>query len=398
MTITSSVVLQDRAGVRSPWRLSPVSTWEPRLFAVAGSEATPDDPREWTATQVQEFAADADPPEVADVLRKLLANADDEAIDVIVSFLGASNGDVFLKPAASQLATRSLISLGPRGVERLRVCLLDPNIRVRYRPNVLAALWQTSRGKALGHVMSREFEELLELELPAGTQEAAERAIRDIFAEALVDADAFDLIAQFAHNRATYFLVEEDDRTAAAREIMNLFGEASIKLSRSVLDEFERLIESEEREEEYQQFLAEHPVLLNPLAAEVVPKQRLGLEFATDYVVRRHDGQWLLVEIERPQDEILTQAGDFRGRFTHAFGQALDFQHWVDENVAYAQRHMPGITAPDALVVIGRRSGMSEAHQAKLRRFVDNSRRIEVITFDDLLARSQSLYENLRHR
>lgn len=179
--------------------------------------------------------------------------------------------------------------------------------------------------------------------------------------------------------------------------MLGLIGEGSIKLSRSVLEEFEALIDREDREEESQIFLAAHPVLLDPLAAEVIPKQRLGLEHATDYAVRSHDGLWLLVEIERPHDQIFTLGNDFRERFTHAFGQALDFQQWVDDNVAYAQRHMPGITAPRSLVVIGRRESLHGAQQAKLRQFVENSRRIDVVTFDDLLARSRSLYENLWH-
>jgi hypothetical protein len=44
-----------------------------------------------------------------------------------------------------------------------------------------------------------------------------------------------------------------------------------------------------------------------------------------------------LVEIERPQDKIFTTSDDFASRFTHAFGQVLDFQQWMDRNVAYAQ-------------------------------------------------------------
>jgi hypothetical protein len=48
---------------------------------------------------------------------------------------------------------------------------------------------------------------------------------------------------------------------------MSLFAEASIKLSRSVLDEFAQLIAGKLPEERYQQFPAAHPVLLDPLAA-----------------------------------------------------------------------------------------------------------------------------------
>lgn len=105
----------------------------------------------------------------------------------------------------------------------------------------------------------------------------------------------------------------------------------------------------------------------------------------------------MLVEIEKPHDRIFTQAYDFTAEFTHAFGQVLDFQHWVDDNVAYAQKHMPLITAPRGLLVIGMRSDLDSRGEAKLRRFADNSARIDIATFDDLLSGGRNLYRNL-HR
>lgn len=357
---------------------------------------TSKDPREWTADEVKVFADGAEPDELETVLRHLLADPDEQAVSVISEFLGANHGNVWLKPAASQMATRALLSLGPRGVDALHARLLDPDARVRYGSSVLAAIWEVGRGHGLVEVMSRDLGKLFELELPDDTQEAADRMVRDIVADALVNEDALFLVSQFFSQRTTKAFAL-NDALATGRDLLCLIGEASIKLSRSVLNEFEALISREDREEEAQVFLAAHPVLLEPLAAEVIPKQRLGLEHATDYAVRSHDGRWLLVEIERPHDEIFTLGNDFRERFTHAFGQALDFQHWVDNNVAYAQRHMPGITAPRGLVVIGRRNGLDNTQQAKLRQFVENSRRIDVVTFDDLLARSRSLYENLWH-
>lgn len=78
-------------------------------------------------------------------------------------------------------------------------------------------------------------------------------------------------------------------------------------------------------------------MLLDPLVAEMIPHRRLGVEYATDFALRRHDGSWTLVEIERPQDKMFTARDDFTARFTHAFGQVLDFQQWVDQHVAYAR-------------------------------------------------------------
>ncbi|MEZ4328717.1 MAG: DUF4263 domain-containing protein [Polyangiales bacterium] len=222
---------------------------------------------------------------------------------------------------------------------------------------------------------------------------AAAKVVRDIFAEATVNADAFRLVGQFFHRHTMMSGIPGTnvDQT----EVMAMFAESSIKLSRSVLEDMARLVASEEVEEVYQRFLTKNPVLLDPLAAEVVPKQRLGSEYATDFAIRRHDDRWILVEVERPHDVIFTKKNDFSHRFTHAFGQVLDFQSWVDSNVAYAEKLMHRIVAPRGLLVMGLRRHLTDYQRDKLRRFADNSHRIEVITYDDLVDRAESLYASL---
>lgn len=263
----------------------------------------PDDPRDWSRDDVIAFAEDADPDDVGTVLRRLLEQPDECAISVLSMFLAARHQATMLKPIPSQLATRALISLGPPGVSVLTEALLDEDSQVHYPSSVLAALWRCGRGDGLVDVMEpRGGAVLLDLPVPPGTQEAAARAVRDLFAEALVNPHVFFVVSQFVYQvgmRAS-FPSAAGGRDVEAAELMSLFAEASIKLSRSVLDEFAKLIADELPEERYQQFLAAHPVLLDPLAAEVVSKQRLGLEFATDFALRSHDGRWMLVEIERP--------------------------------------------------------------------------------------------------
>jgi hypothetical protein len=285
--------------------------------------------------------------------------------------------------------------------------LRAPNRFVRYEGYVLTALWKLSRGNGLQNVLAaRVGNELLDLPVAPDAAEAARRVLGDLVADARTSMDVFMTVAGFMQASSMDLLArlaeqprsegapfpEAPDETTA---LMSILAEGSIKISRPVLDRFAALIEEQAVEERYQEFLQQNPVLLDPLAAEIIPKQRLGLEYATDFAVRSHDNRWLLVEIERPQDPLFTEKNDFRERFTHAFGQVLDFQHWVDDNVSYAQRHMRLITAPRGLVVMGLRSRLSHKQEAKLRRFSDNSRRIDIVTYDDLLARARSLYENL---
>jgi Domain of unknown function (DUF4263) len=167
------------------------------------------------------------------------------------------------------------------------------------------------------------------------------------------------------------------------------------RLTPGLIEVFENMIAADLPEEEYQRFLAEHPVFLDPIAETVVPKQRLGIEHVTDYAMRRHDGTWLLVEIEKPQDRIFTNAHDLSRAFHHAFGQVIDFQRWVISNTAYARKLMPDIASPRGLLVIGRRSTLGPSEEDKLRQFVQNSATISVLTFDDLAANARLLYRSV---
>jgi hypothetical protein len=272
----------------------------------------------------------------------------------------------------------------------------------RYRGAIVEALFRASRGEPLPWAPVAPWVPALEeLATTDETRTAARRGLRDLVAESMVDPDVFFAMAQFIQQgqlagRAAYAGIGDSDPGEFGRAVAKLFAEQAIRLSPSLIEAYELLLTAQEREEVYQRFLAENPVFLDPLSSDVVPKQRLGLEYATDYAVRRLDGRWLLVEIEKPSDKIFTQNLDLTAEFTHAFGQVLDFQHWVDDNVAYAQKHMPGITAPRGLLVIGMRSSLDDRAMAKLRRFADNSERIDVFTFDDLLTGAQNLYRNIQ--
>ena len=46
-------------------------------------------------------------------------------------------------------------------------------------------------------------------------------------------------------------------------------------------------------------FLKTNPVFLDPLANVVIPKQQLANEMTTDFVIRRLDNEYIVVEIEK---------------------------------------------------------------------------------------------------
>jgi hypothetical protein len=138
-----------------------------------------------------------------------------------------------------------------------------------------------------------------------------------------------------------------------------------------------------------------NPIFIDPLASEVIGKQRLGIEYVTDFVVKRLDNEYILTELEKPWDRVFTAGADFTANFTHGLGQVLDFQQWVNTHAEYARTLMPGIATPRGLLVIGRSTQMTEHQKNKLHRFRLNSSGIEILTYDDLLHRAKTPYENL---
>jgi hypothetical protein len=356
----------------------------------------PQDPRSWDSSEVEAFARGASADEIQSVVFSLADPGDPPALGVLSQLLRVRGDTTYDKALPGVLAARALLQAGPAGVRILSEALIQ-GPRPPYASGLLMTLWRASRNdfqpsfrlKLVGLGVT-------EIDPPRGTAEAAHAALSDYVAEAIVNPNHFSDIGGWMMEIS---MADDgaDDRAAAA-DIGSLFAEASIRLSRSLLEEYARLIEGQQPEETYQRFLADNPALLDPLAAEVLPKLRLGSEYATDFALRRHDNRWLLVEIEKPHDRIFTAQDDFSAVFTHAYGQVLDFQRWVDDHVEYARAAMSDVVVPRGLLVIGMRRDLNARQENKLSQLVSNSARIDVVTFDDLLHQATVVYGNLHKR
>ena len=78
--------------------------------------------------------------------------------------------------------------------------------------------------------------------------------------------------------------------------------------------------------------------MLDPFVTVLYTKQELGSDFITDFIVRRINDQYVLVEIENSTDKLFNQTGVFSSELNTAVGQVRDFQAWVSDNIAYAQK------------------------------------------------------------
>ncbi len=188
--------------------------------------------------------------------------------------------------------------------------------------------------------------------------------------------------------------------TTTSDVFLSMLLDMRLALNRPLLEQFERLLQSAPtREEELHQFLIRHPIVLDPLASEVISKHALGTEFITDFVIKRLNDEYILVEIEKSTDRIFTQSGRLHSQLTDAISQVRDFQAWIHDNIAYARNRLPGIRRPEGLVVIGRSSQLNP--QDRVRLDEENfSRRghVRIVTFDELLEQARTVYRNLLER
>ncbi len=74
--------------------------------------------------------------------------------------------------------------------------------------------------------------------------------------------------------------------------------ERVLEALQATIEGFEQLLTTDPQEEIIQRYLTNSPVLLEPTAARITPKVKLGTEYVTDFVIERTGRQYILVEIE----------------------------------------------------------------------------------------------------
>jgi Domain of unknown function (DUF4263) len=305
----------------------------------------------------------------------------------------------------ARIVSAALVQHGPEGIKLLRRAI-DVAPYNTYANSALEAIYLASDGNLSALVQSTYGEKANAIFLPPSepTMRVARTVFEDVVLESHGDEKLFDRVIGFLYQGNLINLAEGGDNFAENHkkfrdEVLRVLRDSTLQLRPRLLEHFDELIAAEAPEEEYQKFLAANPVMLDPLADLVVPKQKLGVEHITDFVLHRLDDQYVLVEIEKPQDRVFTQANDFSAVFTHALGQVLDFRSWVGQHGEYARSLIPGISpSAPGLLVIGLRSKLSDDQACKLRAFNENSPTISVVTFDDLSSKAKTVYSNMIRR
>lgn len=147
---------------------------------------------------------------------------------------------------------------------------------------------------------------------------------------------------------------------------------------------------------DYQNFLKANPYILEPFHAQIWSKPKFGEDLVPDFVIRSMDNSYTVVEIEQPDFQILTKAGELSAKTTHAKRQAMDFRDWAINNNLYAVRKYSGIYRPFCLVVIGRESELDEMQVSRLKQENESTQGVlRIVGFDWLHSRAKATLDNL---
>jgi hypothetical protein len=170
-------------------------------------------------------------------------------------------------------------------------------------------------------------------------------------------------------------------------------------VAKVLVDEFGRVLADAEDERPLQKFLAGHPQLLCPLAEPggdlwCLDRPRLGAELIPDFLLASDSSiglRWTLIELEGPNEAILTKDGVPAKKLAGAMKQIRDWRSWLRDNISYARNQL-GLADIHAecrsVIAIGRRHTLDAKHASGYAALSNSSD--VVMTYDRLLEIAQS--------
>lgn len=181
----------------------------------------------------------------------------------------------------------------------------------------------------------------------------------------------------------------------AARELFVAVSARWSAVSKPLLGRYEELIgEHSSDEPVFQRFFTQHPQLLDPMAVTVWPHPRLHGSQIPDFLIRRSDDTYLVVEIETPAKQLVTLQNQLAADATHAVSQVTEYMRFL-ARISGAQIYFPSIDEIHGLVVVGLERDLNDRQKQALRN--DNRQRhaVRIVGFDWLADRAGAIQKNI---
>ena len=160
--------------------------------------------------------------------------------------------------------------------------------------------------------------------------------------------------------------------------------------------EFEALVNARKTlEPRLQKFLEQNSWIWGFEYTEAIPKQQLGEKHEIDFLLKRIDGIWEIVEIEGGSLPLFTKKLDPRKELRHATQQVINYQSFCMRNYSYLSSEVKkDIFAPKGYVIMG--NALSDSEKRKLEELSKSHPFVEVHTYQYLISRAKRFIKTLK--
>ncbi len=182
---------------------------------------------------------------------------------------------------------------------------------------------------------------------------------------------------------------------------MNWYDEYNPELKKSILLDWENLLNQNLKERHYQTFLTKNAglFLANENCHLVISKLKLGSELETDFVTLTdgfsNGNQFELIEIKQPNAKLFTKNGLVSSDLNKAIQQIRDWKRWLIDNKSWFKKHLPTVTTRVVSeskikfkIIIGRR--LANQYEIEKRNQIADEIGAEIRSFDYLTDKFKS--------
>lgn len=180
-------------------------------------------------------------------------------------------------------------------------------------------------------------------------------------------------------------------------DVVNVEYLISRARARNAIEEFRELIEAEEPEQEYQEFLENHPWIFGARYVENRNERELTRDEEVDFCLETVNGYYDIFEIKRPDHTIMvedTSHDNYRpsADLSEAVSQVENYIKEIEANHGeILRRDELDLLKPRGTVVIG--AGLDSDEREGLRVYNSFLNRISIVTYGELARKGERLVE-----
>lgn len=152
----------------------------------------------------------------------------------------------------------------------------------------------------------------------------------------------------------------------AAEELVNALATKWLKFGPNTIAQYIVSCSVEANNEPFfQKFFEEYSQILDPMVSQVWSEFDLQGMLRPDFVVRRSDDSYLIVEIECPSKKLMTVQNQLSTDAIHAEKQTMQYKEFFAERLRETRSIMPFFSDPECLIVIGMENELNDRQKKR---------------------------------